>query len=81
MADNPALSVNYITVSTAQLMHAIHSEHAAFDVVVSGAMDLQTKIANDGLARAHRSAMTDILPDWARWRDHLFAFTRNRPPS
>ncbi|MFT7594260.1 MAG: iron(III) transport system substrate-binding protein [Paracoccaceae bacterium] len=74
--ENPTLSVDYVTVSTAELMRAIHTEHAAFDVAVSSAMDLQTKIANDGLARAHRSDMTDVLPDWARWRDHVFAFTQ-----
>ena len=76
LAQNPTLSVDYITVSTAELMRAVHDERATFDVAVSSAMDLQTKIANDGLARGHRSAMTDILPEWARWRDHLFAFTQ-----
>jgi len=45
-AENPALSVDYITVSTAELM------------------------------RAHRSEMTQVLPDWARWRDHVFALTQ-----
>jgi len=75
-AENPALSVDYITVSTTELMRAIHSERAEFDVAVSSAMDLQTKIANDELMRAHRSGMTQVLPDWARWRDHVFAFTQ-----
>ncbi len=76
LADNPGLSVDYVTVSSTELMRALYDEKAAFDVAVSSAMDLQTKLANDGLALAHISAATALLPDWARWRDHVFAFTQ-----
>lgn len=76
LEDNPGLSVDYVTVSSAELMRALYDEKAAFDVAISSAMDLQTKLANDGLALAHVSATTALLPDWARWRDHVFAFTQ-----
>ena len=39
-------------------------------------MDLQTKLANDGLALAHQSAATRIPLDWGKWRDHVFAFNQ-----
>jgi iron(III) transport system substrate-binding protein len=76
LSDNPDLSVDYVTVSSTELMRALHQEGAAFDVAVSSAMDLQTKLANDGMALAHESPATALLPDWARWRDHVFAFTQ-----
>ena len=39
-------------------------------------MDLQTKLANDGLAQRHSSGQTQDLPDWAVWNDMVFAFTQ-----
>ncbi len=72
----PGAAVDYVAVSSGELMKAIRDEGAGFDVAISSAMDLQTKLANDGFAVAHSSAATDDLPDWARWRDHVFAFTQ-----
>ena len=46
------------------------------DVAISSAMDLQMKLANDGLVLAHTSNATRRVPDWARWRDHVYAFTQ-----
>ena len=43
-----------------------------FDLVISSAMDLQFKAANDGLALPIEDVTT---PDWAQWRQSLFAFT------
>lgn len=45
------------------------------DLLVSSAIDLQVKLANDGLALAHESAFTRALPSWARWRNEVFGFT------
>jgi len=72
----PDLRVDYVVVSSTQLMQAVHKEGAPFDVAVSSAMDLQTKIANDGLAQTYVSSATAQLPDWAKWRDQVFAFTQ-----
>ncbi len=73
---NPQVEIEYTTVSSSQLMKAISVENAPFDVAISSAMDLQTKLANDGFTRAYRSDATSLLPDWGRWRDHVFSFTR-----
>lgn len=48
----------------------------AADMVISSAVDLQFKLANDGCARAHRSAATARLPQVANWRDEVFGITR-----
>lgn len=45
------------------------------DIMISASMDLQTKLANDGYALAHRSPQTDALPDWAQWRHEVFAIS------
>lgn len=76
LRDNPGVAVDYTVASSAELMRALDEEGAAFDVAISSAMDLQTKLANDGLARRYRSAATAALPGWARWREHVFAFTQ-----
>ncbi|MGI9390200.1 MAG: ABC transporter substrate-binding protein [Boseongicola sp.] len=75
-SENPDIAIDYTITSTTELMKALAEENAEFDLVISSAMDLQTKLANDGFARVYRSDATDRLPDWARWRDQLFAFTQ-----
>lgn len=76
LAKHPNLSVEYVVTSTTELMVAIAEEGAEFDVAISSAMDLQTKLANDKLTLTHVSPATSALPDWARWRDDVFAFTQ-----
>lgn len=73
---NPNVTIDYTVASSTELMRALAAEGRAFDVALSSAMDLQTKLANDGLARSHRSIATSRLPDWANWRDQVFAFTQ-----
>ncbi|RED13976.1 ABC transporter substrate-binding protein [Pontivivens insulae] len=75
-ADNPSVAVDYITVSSAEIMVAVVEEQEAFDLVISSAMDLQIKLSNDGYAQPHRSSATQALPDWAAWREEVFGFTR-----
>jgi iron(III) transport system substrate-binding protein len=71
---HPEVGIDYITASSAELNRAIRGG-AVFDLALSSAMDLQFTLTNDGFAQSYRSAVTDSLPDWARWRDQLFAFT------
>ena len=73
---NPGIAVDYTVTGTSELMKAISQESAVFDVAISSAMDLQTKLANDGFAQIYKSSETSNLPDWATWRDQLFAFTQ-----
>jgi iron(III) transport system substrate-binding protein len=75
-AENPKVAVTYHAVSSTELMRALQDEQAPYDIAVSSAMDLQTKLANDGFALAHRSNETNLLPEWGKWRDHVFAFTQ-----
>ena len=72
-ADAPAVTLDYTVLSSVELHRAIGSG-AAYDLAISSATDLQFQLVNDGLARGHRSAATEALPPWARWRDLIFAF-------
>lgn len=76
LEENPDIVIDYTVASSAELMRAVYEEGEAFDLAISSAMDLQTKLANDGLAQRHRSAATQAVPDWAAWNDMLFAFTQ-----
>lgn len=71
----PEIGVDYSVVSSSVLYRAIR-DGAQFDLAVSSAMDLQFQLANDGFAQRYRSTKTEALPDWARWRGLIFAFTR-----
>ncbi|MCB2135600.1 MAG: ABC transporter substrate-binding protein [Rhodobacteraceae bacterium] len=73
---NPTVALRYTVASSQEVFTAIHGEGAAFDLVISSAMDLQMKLANDGFAASYRSAATDTLPDWAHWQDRLYAFAQ-----
>ena len=69
----PGLAVDYYVTSTADLDRVFRDAPDQFDVVISSAMDLQLKLANDGLA----ARLSDLEhPDWAEWRQSLFAFTQ-----
>lgn len=68
----PDIDVEYLVTGTADVNHIFRSSPDAFDVVISSAMDLQFKLANDGYALQ----ISDIQsPEWAQWRQSLFAFT------
>ena len=73
---NPNVSVLYTVASSKELFTAINDEQAEYDVVISSAMDLQMKLVNDGLAQPYDSDVADDMPEWARWRNLLFAFTQ-----
>jgi len=74
--ENPSIGIEYISASSTELMKAISEEGAVFDLAISSAMDLQTKLANDGFAQPYSSAATSALPQWAAWRSLVFAFTQ-----
>lgn len=74
--ENPAIDIDYVIASSTELMKAIYEEEAEFDLAISSAMDLQTKLANDGYAQTYVSDVTKSLPEWAKWRDQIYAFTQ-----
>ncbi|OED37262.1 ABC transporter substrate-binding protein [Chromatiales bacterium (ex Bugula neritina AB1)] len=76
IANSAETAVEYIAVSSTSLMQAIYQDKEPFDIAISSAMDLQTKLANDGYTRAHISEISRQVPGWAKWRNHVFAFTQ-----
>lgn len=74
-AAQPGTAIHYVTASSTEVSRAIE-EGARFDLVVSSAMDLQTKLANDGFAMPIETASAQRVPDWAKWRNSVFAFTQ-----
>ncbi|MFC0202383.1 ABC transporter substrate-binding protein [Paracoccus rhizosphaerae] len=68
---NPGRKVRYLQAASTEIDAAIRHEDARFDLVISSAMDLQMKLANDGFARSVAPA-AERLPPWARWRDMLW---------
>ncbi|WP_371170230.1 ABC transporter substrate-binding protein [Aliiroseovarius sp. 2305UL8-7] len=75
-ATRPGVTIDYTVTGTTDLMGALYDEGAVFDLAISSAMDLQTKLANDGFAQEYAPPSTVELPSWANWRDQLFAFTQ-----
>lgn len=73
LAANPGAGLHYVMASSQEVYRAIADEGQSFDLVISSAMDLQMKIANDGLARALPADAMERQPRWARWRDLLVA--------
>jgi len=73
LSQTPNTALRYVQATSRQVHAAIDEERAAFDLVISSAMDLQMKLANDGFSRSLPDDLVASLPDWARWRDRLVA--------
>ncbi len=77
---NPGVRLEYTELSTQQLYTDTVARAAQSpgvrsgpDLIISSAMDLQTKLVNDGYAQAHVSPQSRALPAWANWRDEVFS--------
>ena len=68
----PAWSVQYLVTTTSEIDQVFRAAPDAYDIVISSAMDLQLKLVNDGFAL---ELVGMDHPDWAQWRQRLFAFT------
>lgn len=72
LGTRPDASIEYLVTGTADIDRIFRSAPQEYDVVISSAMDLQLKLANDGYARQ----LDDVAhPEWAHWRQSLFGFT------
>ena len=71
LARNPGLGLQYVMASSQQVYQAIAEDHAVFDLVISSAMDMQVKLANDGFALPLPEDLIAGQPPWARWRNLL----------
>ena len=78
-AQFPGVKVEYGDMNSTELYNRFVSESAAnaasADVTWSSSMDLQIKLANDGLAAVYKSPEAGALPDWARFKDMVYATT------
>ncbi|PCJ09693.1 MAG: ABC transporter substrate-binding protein [Rhodobacteraceae bacterium] len=72
----PGVAIDYTSATSAEVMKAIMVEGQQFDLALSSAMDLQIKLANDGYTRTHHSDAVELIPVWATWRNHVFAFSQ-----
>lgn len=76
----PGLAIRYEQWGSNDLYRIAASacvgDGAAADMVVSSAVDLQTRLVNDGCAQAWRSPLTAALPPERIWRSELFGVTQ-----
>ncbi|MEL0637189.1 MULTISPECIES: ABC transporter substrate-binding protein [Marinomonas] len=74
---HPDVRVSYLDVNTLELYKKTIQEKAnpSASLVISSAMDLQFKLANDGYVQTYSSDATARLPSDAKWRNQVFAFS------
>jgi iron(III) transport system substrate-binding protein len=75
----PGVKVEYTDLNSTEVYNRYISESAAnaasADAVWSSSMDLQMKLAADGLAAVYKSPEASALPAWAHWKDTIYATT------
>jgi iron(III) transport system substrate-binding protein len=75
----PGVAVRYEDLLTGEIAARVIQETDAgqptADLIFSSAMDVTVKLANDGYAREAEVAATVVWPDWANWRNMVFALT------
>jgi iron(III) transport system substrate-binding protein len=75
----PGVKVEYTDLNSTEVYNRFVSESAAnaasADAVWSSSMDLQMKLAADGLAAPYKSPESGSLPDWAKFKDTVYATT------
>lgn len=78
-ARHPGIALRYEDILTGEIAARVTAETAAgqptADLVFSSAMDLTVKLANDGYGRVAGVPAAAGWPDWANWRDTVFALT------
>ncbi|MCA1998716.1 MAG: ABC transporter substrate-binding protein [Hyphomicrobiales bacterium] len=77
--EEPDVTIRYREMVTNTLFERVRQECADgrrnADLVITSSVDHLVVLANEGCARAHRSAETLAAPAWTRWRDEIFGFT------
>ena len=75
----PGVKVEYTDMNSTEVYNRFVSESAAnaasADAVWSSSMDLQMKLAADGLAALYKSPEAGALPAWAHLKDTVYATT------
>lgn len=77
--NNLDVAIHYYEMQTIEIYERVLRETeddvSTADLIISSAMDLQMKLANDGYAQALNLAGAADWPNWASWRDTAFALT------
>ena len=74
--DNKQIRIRYVTASTSDIYKEItNSNKSNFDLVISSAMDLQMKLANDGFALDIEDIEKSAIPEWSMWRKQIVGFS------
>ena len=74
--DNKQIRIRYVTASTSDIYKEItNSNKSNFDLVISSAMDLQMKLANDGFALDIENIEKSAIPEWSMWRKQIVGFS------
>lgn len=73
--NNPQVSVRYEVASTRDIFQLVKNKHQNYDLIMSSAMDLQMKLANDGLGQPIDLPASIRVPDWSKWQSTLFGFS------
>lgn len=75
----PAVGISYHELQSLEIYDRVTRESdqgdRTADLVLSSAMDLQVKLANDGYASRQAPSEAGGLPRWAVWQDSAFAIT------
>lgn len=75
----PHIGVTYHDIQSLDLYERVlresEDDRKTADLILSSAMDLQMKLANDGYAMPYTSATTSAIPAWAKWRNEAFGVT------
>ncbi len=74
---NPDVRIGYVDINTLELYYSTVADAAkpTASLILSSAMDLQLKLVNDGFTRSYQSEEVGRLPNRAKWRDEVFAFS------
>jgi len=68
--------IDYSVVSSTDVMKVMYSKKTSYDLIISSAMDLQVKLANDGFAKTYKPNIDITIPSWSIWNNMIFGFTQ-----
>ena len=73
---NPNISIRYSGASTADIYNEVkNNKLSKFDLIMSSAMDLQIKLANDGYAKNIQISNLEEMPNWSIWQNKVIGFS------
>ncbi|WLT08269.1 ABC transporter substrate-binding protein [Bartonella apihabitans] len=74
---HPDIPVRYKELESGEIFRGVIQDSLTPppDLIISSAVDLQIKLANDGYAADYFSPYLQQLPDWAQWHNEVIGFT------